>query len=584
MTSPKPGIVGKECKFAVHIASRHPDQPDLHLIKERLHFSDGSTRPSVKIIENYKRPFYITKKTYRNHKDKKECEDINKLDCYQCTQSELRYRLARALDRGGSRESIKELSINPYVYGTDISSTSHIKHAYRQQYPDFQSAYDLAIFDTETDVLHGTNDVIMASAVFKNKVFLGIRNDVIAGIANPKERILQKYNHYLKEYVDKLDLELEVCFFDTSFDVVKGCFKKFHEWQPDIVAIWNLDFDIPKVVEMCRKAGIAPENLFSDPSVPVDRRHFRYKEGQRKLITASGKFKPIPPSAQWHTVDTPAGFYLLDAMCVYRLLRLAKQEERSYALDAILRKELNITKLKFKEAEKYEGLRWHQYMQQQHILEYSVYNIFDSLSMMELDKKTKDLSFTLPAFAGITDFSNFRSQPKRITDSIYFYLFDKGFILAATGTRFQPVLENDPLLLDEETDTINDEDDNDDESEETQTTLDLRNWILTLPATLVASNGMQCIEEDERLRTNIRSHVFDSDVEGAYPTAVVVGNVSKATTVREIITINGVDEMLFRAQNINCLSGATNAVEYCTAMFNLPTPDNLLIAFMESKK
>jgi hypothetical protein len=579
----KPEIIAKECKFAISIPSRFSDQPDLHLVKERIHYSDGTTSPNIKIIENFQRPFYLTKRQYQDHKEKKECETIDKLDKYNCTQSELRYKLAKALGKSGSRESIKELCLSPYVYGVDISSTTLIKQAYREKYPTAQSAYDVAIFDTETDVLYGTGDVIMASAVFKNEVFLCIRSDFIKGFANPMDLIQNKFKFYLEEYIVALNLKLTVRFFDTSFEIVRSCFKKFHEWKPDFVAIWNLDFDIPKVVEMCKKANVLPEHLFSDPSIPPFRRHFKYKEGQRKLITASGQFKPISPSAQWHSVDCPASFYIIDAMCTYRLLRLAKQEERSYALDAILKKELGITKLKFKEADQYEGLQWHQFMQTNYKLEYAVYNTFDCISMLKLDEKIKDLSFTLPAFAGNTDFANFRSQPKRITDSFYFYLLlEKNSVLASAGSRrFLNETIEDEIPIDE----ISTEDEEDEESDATPNhTLNLKDWILTVPASMVAANGLQCIEEDPTLRTNIQCFVYDSDVSAAYPTAVVVGNVSKATTVKEIITIIDVDEPLFRAQNINCLSGSTNALEYCTTMFKFPKPETLLESYLNAKK
>lgn len=50
-------------------------------------------------------------------------------------------------------------------------------------------------------------------------------------------------------------------------------------------------------------------------------------------------------------------------MCVYRQLRMAKAEEPSYSLDAILNKELGSRELKFEQADKYQGLEWHLFMQ-----------------------------------------------------------------------------------------------------------------------------------------------------------------------------------------------------------------------------
>ena len=88
--------------------------------------------------------------------------------------------------------------------------------------------------------------------------------------------------------------------------------------------------------------------------------------------------------------------------------------------------------------------------------------------------------------------------------------------------------------------------------------------------------GNALIEEDPHMRTNIRQYVFDADETSAYPTAVSIANVSKATTKREIISISGIEEETFRLQNINAMFGSVNAVEYCAMMFQLPTPEDLL--------
>jgi hypothetical protein len=69
---------------------------------------------------------------------------------------------------------------------------------------------------------------------------------------------------------------------------------------------------------------------------------------------------------------------------------------------------------------------------------------------------------------------------------------------------------------------------------------------------------------------------FDSDSVSAYPTATSVANVSKETTVFELIRVEGIDEETFKMQNLNSVLGHCNAIEYCTAMYSLPKPDELL--------
>ena len=580
-------IVARECKFAFHIPSKHPDVPDLHLIKERVHYSDGTTAPNLVFKEDYIRNFYVTKPVYRDHQQKKESEKLSRLNEYRCTQSQMRFRLAKALDRPGSNAQIKELCTSPYVYGTDLTSTSMIKHDYKKQWPDAISEYSVAVFDLETDMLHGSELPIMGTVVFKNEVLTVVLRSFVEGFGDPIGAIDTMMDKYLSEYVVKRNIKARTLIVDTEFEIIDACFKQLHAWKPDIVAIWNMDFDIPKCMEVCKNAGVDPKWVFSDPSVPDEFKSFRYKQGQKKRVSAAGKVFPISPAAQWHVVYAPASFQVLDAMCVYKLLRLAKGEERSYSLDYILNKVLGIRKLKFKEADGYIEGKWHIFMQTYYKIEYIIYNRFDCISMQELDEKTKDLSNTMPDYAGVTDFDVFNSQPKRIATDYHYYLLDNGEVLAAKGTTAAYVEDKDPEPsdVDENGDLIDDEGDGniDDVVVKEDRVLSVKGWIITLPSANVVDNGLRCLKEDHSLHTNARGHVYDSDCVSSYPSDIMALNVSKATTVREIIRIEGIEEYTFRMQNINIMAGHTNALEYCTTMFNFPTPSKMLELYQASR-
>ena len=92
----------------------------------------------------------------------------------------------------------------------------------------------------------------------------------------------------------------------------------------------------------------------------------------------------------------------------------------------------------------------------------------------------------------------------------------------------------------------------------------------------MSSLGLKIIDELPTLQSQIRCFVYDSDAVSAYPSCTAVGNVSKATTVTEIIDILGIDEAIFRKNNINLLHGHVNSLEYCHEMFGLPTLENSL--------
>ncbi len=551
----KSAISGYECRFAVYCPPPEGETDDYHLVKENVHLRDGTTYPNVRLRKNFKRPFWITKVGRRNHKDKKEWEHIDNLIRYETTQSQLLRNIPKALGDPGFRGSERQLYRNPYIYGADITSTAVIKQTYRDKFPDLVTAYSYAAFDTETDVLHGTNEIIMGTLSFKNRVVTAIRRSFVEGYSDVIAELQKKLVKYIGEYVEKRKIEWEVVIVDTEAEIVTTCFARAHEWKPDIIGIWNIDFDIPKSMEALQRAGIEPKEVFSDPIVPSAYRHFTYKKGNSQKITASGKITPIKPVLQWHSVHCPSSFMIICAQRAYRQIRNGEQEEFSYSLDAILDKELGIRKLSFKEADGFSGIDKHMFMQEHHPLEYIIYNVFDCVSMEELDEKTTDLCLAMPMFSGCSDFYRFPSQPRRSVDALHTFVMERNHIIGTTSDQMTTEFDKETVALED--------------------------WIVTLPAHLVMDNGLCAIDGNSIMRTNIRPHTADLDVAGSYPNGECVFNISKETTHREIIRIVGVPLTFQRRQGINLSAGHVNAVEFCCELYDLPTLEEMLKAFEE---
>lgn len=200
-------------------------------------------------------------------------------------------------------------------------------------------------------------------------------------------------------------------------------------------------------------------------------------------VTASGRPMNFKPSQRWHTVIVPSGFYWVDAMGAYRQVRTGQAEEQSYSLDAILKKHKLGGKLSFTQADQYTGLQWHMFMQQNYPLEYCVYNLWDSISMLELDEKTKDLQMSMPMFAGTSDFQHFNSQPRRAVDELHWFVMEDNEVIGSTASEMV--------------------DDNDSE------TIGVKGIITMLPSHLIVDNGLRIVVEDKNIVTNIRIGVAD---------------------------------------------------------------------------
>lgn len=575
-----------------------PNGEDLHLVKELITLKDKRQVPNLRVIRDFERPIWMSQLQYRTYEDKKEYEYQGKLDKYMVTQSALRNKVAALTGNPTSAMQLGELLCNPYIYGGDIPSTAIMQREMYQKPNEGKTAapYVTGAFDTETDVLYGTNQIIIGSMTILPNVHLVIRKDwldykgidtherIMNVLKDKLDPIMADFYASLKpkelarfpEELRQLNYTYEIV--DDEVEIIAKSFMWFHERKPDWMSIWNIDFDVTKILDCFKRNKIDPAQYLCDPSVPYEYRIARYKRAQANKVAASGKGKPVSPHDQWNFFYLTASFVMVDGMSAYRLLRLGEQEERSYSLDAILEKEFGtkIRKLTHEPADKYVKEKWHQVMQRDHKFVYLAYAAMDTISMCILDRKTRDLSHNLPALADITDFSQVNSQPRRLRDAFFvFALEEHDAVIGSVGySRDYKKPEPEPDYGDDEEKGFGGDEDDEDE-EENYEVLSRRHWVITLPSHLSAP-GLRLIEGAEYVNTGIRAFVYDSDAVSSYPSCTQVANVSKITTRKEISRVGDFEEKVFRAANLNLLFSPTNSISYTTKMFSAPTLTQLL--------
>lgn len=55
-----------------------------------------------------------------------------------------------------------------------------------------------------------------------------------------------------------------------------------------------------------------------------------------------------------------------------------------------------------------------------------------------------------------------------------------------------------------------------------------------------------------------------------YPSNGLAANVSKDTTSKELLEVEGIDKDIFRIKNLNLMFGKVNNMDYCNSMLNMP--------------
>lgn len=485
----KKEILGIECKFVQHIPKDDLiNRPDMHYVKEVIHYSDGSLEPNFKMIKNYQRPFWITKEHKKNHKQKKETEDINNLNMYTSTQSDLAQNVQIRLNRGYRKvTSLRDVAGSPYVYGLDIDGRSDIKFRYKQKYPECESNFTVCGLDIETSM--DDEEILLITVVFQKEIYTVILKEFLPTDYDLENKLKILYNQYIPdENKDKYKLRFEV--YDNQVDMIKNIFTQIHKWQPDFLEAWNMVFDFTKIVETLEKNKIDPKDIFSDPSVPENYRYFYFKKSGKRE-SASGVVKNTSPHEQWNYIITPSTFYCIDGMCTYHFIRTTdKAIPGGYGLDNMIKNILgkDYQKLKFKniddELENTEGLPiWHSLMQKKYPLEYTIYNIWDVMSMLKIDDKLTDLKSTISVLSENSSFDIFNSLPKRIMINYHFFLLEyEGRVL---GTKDPLLKENEDLWLDE--------------------------WIVMLMSHRISEGGDNYVDGCEDLKLLLRLFVFDAD-------------------------------------------------------------------------
>lgn len=551
-------VKSKECRFVTYVKPPEYGKPDLHVAKEIVYYTDGTSEPKINLIYNYKRPYWVVNKGARNFEQHKEWIDKKYLTEYKSTQANLIDNAAKSLGMPYFRGSLRMLQENPYLFGTDIKSTAIIKKAYQERYKDAPNTfYSTLMLDVETDVLYGTDEIIMLTIYYKGLCITYITEYCVKNFHDVQERVDALMKKYLGEYVNKFNIKSDLVVCADEITVLQKAFEKIHEIKPDFCAIWNLDFEINKFIMACARAMVDPKTIFSDPSIPREYQYFEYIQGPNQKVTASGKITPIPPAARWHTVYCPASFYFIDAMCVFKHVRIGKQERPSYSLDNILKEELKLGKLKFEEADGYERLKWHVFMQENYMLEYSIYNRFDCVSMDLLEEKNKDMSLFLPLYSGTSDYEDFKSQPRRIVDQLHWVALENDKVIGTTSKALKDKYSG--------------------------LTYDMNGWISNLPASLITTQGMKIIEECPELETTIYTATGDLDVSASYPNGGICYNISKETTSKELIDIEGVPRDLYRIQNMLLTTGHVDAVEWCTNILGFPKLQDVINAYEQKQ-
>lgn len=590
----KEDIIGIEPVFVNYAAHRDGKPHDACIVKERLHLRNTDYKPTrLRLIENYQRPFWITKEGCRTHKQKKQSEFVRNVDKYRSTDVNIRRAICDLLRAPGLHPNLplRQIARNPYVYGLDLPSTTFVKQSYFNKYKDLPRALNsVAIVDIENDVYNSDPElrdrIILLSITMKERGYTLVLNDWIKDVPDfeasvrkilkekLEDEVTEKFaewdgdlNHPKADVVAKGllarrdNFNLVVEYYDDPGQMVARGFEILHkELRPDILGAWNFQHEYSNFIRDLVKSGFDPVDIFNDPNIPPEYRRLWFHEGLPYKISDSGVKQKKAYFDIWHWLHHNASFQFVCQQRIYRTFRKS-QKTPSYALDNILDRECKLRKFKVAGTEKYKALAWHHHMQTHADMKayYTVYNIFDCIFPEILDEKTSDLSSRISTTVGAGHFELLNSDPKRLVTSLAMWYLD--------------LPENERQVIGSTSDNLYTEID--------EKVVTPSEYIVTLPSYLITPCGVRAVKDVPDMQTLVFAHCADLDVTATYPTVSRILGIDPMTVAMEFCMIRGVTEERRKALGVDLTGGRGNAVAIATEYLKAPKLDELLADFLE---
>lgn len=415
---------------------------------------------------------------------------------------------------------------------------------------------------------------------FEEKLKMLIKDNIInifSGNDSVSEKTKNDIRNILLPAVDKLKLNLT--FTNSEKSLIRDISKHmFDNVNPDILYIYNAQYDLTQMKLRCEMLGLNYEKLFKYKDLPesIDFRNTDRNGWQT-------------PDKRTHTYCMNNPTKILDQMLLYYQLRRSKTFSK-YSLDATAEREIGTAKLKYPKNIVDFGDRVY-YDAELFIM----YNIIDVLLMIFLDMVTYD-TFTImyKRFNMITEWERIGKPMPRTTNAMDYYSHLQGYVTAA---EINSILIN---LNDETLERLTKKNPN-----QSRVISDLRKAYantqikdkskrdkkFVVPGGEVSSpNKISPEIKNNELFGNLNINNYnkqglcaDDDAEAMYPNNTVANNASKATLCGKIAKINDIEEPDL-AQKVAMSIINKNYSSMGSMLFNLPSAEDLIEKYYNIKK
>ena len=395
-----------------------------------------------KAIHGTKVKYYISKEEYWDERFEEEIPrekyiPIDKVRPVVTKYSDLISSIVNELDDPeidsyyravfGSGEDIgrklRKIHLDNRLHGTDINIEDYYTNKYLKKHPFEENDFGLSklFFDIEVDssMIKGFPEQEVASCPVNAISMVDADRKIINEylLSYNDEKSYKKWRKNVKEFIKKTEkkynneFKINIYIFDDEIELIASFFECINETKPDFASAWNMDFDIPYLINRCRVLGYEPEEICCPEDIPRSEKRCTYRLDRGKSDVA-----------EKHSTYNISGYTnYIDEMSLYANITKPLGKKESYSLDYIGEEEVGMRK-----EEVVENMKVFHLVDYEKFVDYSIH---DSVMLSKIEENTShiDLLYGV-AMITRTKVGNAMKKTVSINNMIRYYAEDKGLI------------------------------------------------------------------------------------------------------------------------------------------------------------
>lgn len=468
--------------------------------------------------------------------------------------------------RNGNRRANKNIHKWENVYGSDYDIEQWFRiHWMLNHDNDKVKKPTKAYLDIETDII-GLNRFVLPGEVPINAVTIvdeesnsvytlllrNSKNPLIEEFEQDIDNFIQELHEMFDETYGVLDYKIYMYDEDKEINMIKDIFNILNVLKPDFVLIWNMDFDIPYILERIKQLRYDPEEVCCHKDFKRKAAYYTKTRDRGVVVNRSSRF----------VLSGYSTFYC--QMTLYAGMRKGQGELPSLKLNAVGKKEIGDEKIDYSDIADISTLPYKNYKL------FVVYNIKDVLLQMGIEKKTGDVdNLYMRSYANCISYEKTFKQTKFEEDRAYIEYYRQGLIIGNNVNIDYGMDYEDP-------DIKNTEDSDEEES--------FAGGLVADPD-LFGYEGFKIFGVPSK---HALKNVVDFDFSSMYPWIIITFNISRGTMIGKLLidTVDTGDSLRY-AEDLesNTDKGRLFMEDYltnhvsmlCSKWFGLPSTEELII-------